>query len=95
MLRLNEARTALGSSNARWTGIPTAVQYPLVRDAFCELQPIASNAAVVAAFRERGRAVQPLVGRPEFPRSLRALAYAQPLSRAAQARLLARLTEDA
>lgn len=93
MLRLEEARAAVARATGVEIDTPTALLQPLLREAFSALPARAANEAVVAALKHRSAAVRPLVEHPDFPGSLRALAYSQPLTPPARARVLTALGE--
>ncbi|MEZ0579258.1 sce7726 family protein [Nocardioides sp. MH1] len=88
LLRTDEARRAVALTTGRCVDAPTGAAYPLLREAFAAFSPTQSNAAVVAQLRNRGSRAAALVATPGFPASLRALAYAQPLSGVGARRLV-------
>ena len=95
MLRTEEARRAVAACTGELIEAPTGRAWPLLRDAFSRLSPAQANTAVVRELRLRGRHVADLTDGATFPASLRAMAYAQPLSGAAQRRLLHHLHSPA
>jgi hypothetical protein len=91
LLRTEEARRAVEAATGRLVDAPTGRAWGLLRAEFCALTPAAANAAVVRELRGRGTRAADLASTPDFPKALRAMAYAQPLSSTAQDRLVANL----
>jgi hypothetical protein len=88
LLRIEEARRAVTAATGQLIDGPTGRAWSLLREEFASLPAAEANAAVVRELRGRGAAAAELATTVGFPRSLRAMAYAQPLSRAAQGRLV-------
>lgn len=91
LLRLGEARNAIEQETGKRIDAPTGLAHALLRNEFLHLTPAKSNEVVTKALRARGRSAIELLSMPGFPRALGAMAYAQPLSRAGQFRLMSRL----
>lgn len=92
MLRTEEARRVVATQRDVDIKAPTGPAWTLLREEFQKMDSGQSNSGVVRELRKRG-ALPPLFAAADhFPQSLRALAYAQPLSRKAQLNILDELS---
>jgi len=91
-LRQAEAEAILAAHGIGQTETDPVARWRRLRDEFAALPTDAAHAGAVAAFRRRGEKIVDVATNTALPKSIRALAYSAPLSGAAKARLLTRLT---
>lgn len=92
LLRTEEARRILWRTMGYELDVQPGYAWPRMREVFIQLPADRAHAEVLAELHARSRSAVSLTTKDKFPRSLRALAYATDLSRAASRRLLERLS---